>query len=223
MFKALGDWLLMNLAPPLAALIVRLIYLTQRVEIQGVEHLQPLWTNGERFVFAFWHDQLLEMIKGYRGPGIRILISASKDGELITRVMRSFGHDAVRGSSSRGGRAAVRQMLQLADQPFDLAFTPDGPRGPRHVLKAGVVQVARATGRAIVPTTLVCSRGHRFGSWDRFLLPYPFARVVYYFGQPVRIQEGEDLESFALRVQKAMDENLRQAEACLEKHGVSAV
>jgi len=223
MFKTIVDWLLLNIAPRLAALIVRAIYLTQRVEILGLETLQPSWQQGERFVFCFWHDQLLEMIKGYRGPGIRILISASKDGELITRVMRCFGHDAVRGSSSKGGRAAVRQMLQLAEQPFDLAFTPDGPRGPRHVLKPGVAQVAMATRRGVVPTAFVSSRGFRFRSWDRFLLPFPFARVAWSFAVPLYVRDGEDVEAFSLRINEAIDENQRQAEACLEKYGVSAV
>jgi len=223
MLKAVGDWLLLNLAPQLAALIVRCIYLTQRVEIVGEENLQLPWKQGERFIFCFWHDQLLEMIKGYRGPGIRILISASKDGELITRVMRCFGHDAVRGSSSRGGRAAVRQMLHLAAQPFDLAFTPDGPRGPRHELKPGVAQVALATRRGVVPTAFVCSRGFRFGSWDRFLLPYPFSRVVWSFAAPLYAADGENVEGFSLRVKEAMEMTQRQAESCLENHGVSAV
>lgn len=223
MFKAFGNWLLLNLAPPTAALLVRLIYLTQRVEILGLDGLQPAWAGGERFVFCFWHDQLLQMIKGYRGPGIRILISASKDGELITRVMRCFGHDAVRGSSSRGGRAAVRQMLQAAQQPFDYAFTPDGPRGPRHVMKPGVAQVALAMHRSVVPVSLVCSRGHRFRSWDRFLMPYPFCRVVYLFGPPLAAEENESVDSFTGRVQNAIEENQRQAVACLEAYGVSAV
>ena len=223
MFKAFGNWLLLNLAPPTAALIVRLIYLTQRVEILGHDQLQPVWASGERFVFCFWHDQLLQMIKGYQGPGIRILISASKDGELITRVMRCFGHDAVRGSSSRGGRAAIRQMLQAAQQPYDYAFTPDGPRGPRHEMKPGVAQIAVAMRRSVVPVSFVCSRGHRFRSWDRFLLPYPFCRVVYQFGAPLTAEEGESVDSFTRRIQCAIEENQRQAVACLEAYGVSAV
>jgi hypothetical protein len=163
------------------------------------------------------------MVQGYRGPGARILISASKDGELIARTMRCFGQGAVRGSSTRGGRSAFKAMMALADEPFDLVITPDGPKGPRHQIKPGVVQLARLTGRPVIPMAFVCSRGHRFASWDRFLLPYPFSRGVYAFGEPVVYRKGEDAEGFRARLQHAMDKNVLRARSRLEKPGVSAV
>ncbi|RMF44963.1 MAG: DUF374 domain-containing protein, partial [Deltaproteobacteria bacterium] len=175
----MADRLLLALAPPLAAVLIRGLHAVMRTEIIGDEPLRKLWQRGENVILAFWHDQLLLMALGYRGPGARILISQSKDGELIARVMKRLGHEAVRGSSSRGGREAFREMMKLAQEPVDIVFTPDGPRGPRHQLKDGVVQLARMTGRPVVPMAFVVSRGHRFGSWDRFLLPFPFSRGVY--------------------------------------------
>ena len=223
MSKRLGDRLLLALAPPLAAAIIRLLWASQRTEILGEDRLRPLWERGERIIFPFWHDQLLLMIRGYRGPGARILISASKDGELIARTMRCFGYDAVRGSSNRRGREAFRELVQLGRKPFDIGLTPDGPKGPRHQVKPGVAELARITRRAVVPVALVCSKGHRFASWDRFLLPYPFGRAVYRYGEPLYREEGEDGAAFGERVQRAMEENDRRARARLEEHGVSAV
>jgi lysophospholipid acyltransferase (LPLAT)-like uncharacterized protein len=223
MKKTLGDRLLLGLAPPLAAGIIRILYFSQRRKIIGQERLESLWNEGQRVIFCFWHDQLLLMIKSYKGPGARILISASRDGELIARTMRCFGYDAVRGSSSRGGRAAFRSMVDLSRQPYDLAITPDGPKGPRHVIKPGVVELARLSGRAVVPLSFVCSRGHRFASWDRFLLPYPLGRAIFLYGQPLRYEPGEKSAVFAERLQQAMEDNQRRAQTRLEESGVSAV
>ena len=102
-------------------------------------------------------------------------------------------------------------------------ITPDGPKGPRHEVKEGVVQLARITGRPVIPMAFPCSRGHRFASWDRFILPYPFGRGVYSFGEPLTWAEGEEPEAFRARLQEAMEANVRRARARLETHGVSAV
>lgn len=218
-----GDRLLIALAPPLASGVIRLLRSLIRADLIGLEPLREMWGRGEHPIFAFWHDQLLLMIEGYQGPGVKILISASKDGELIARTMRCFGQGAVRGSSNRGGRAAFRELVELSREPGDLAITPDGPKGPRHRLKPGIVHLAKISGRPVVPAAFVCSRGRRFASWDRFLLPYPFARAVYAFGRPLRFEAAEEPEAFQERLQQAMEENERRARARLEEFGVSAV
>ena len=219
----LGDRLLVAVAPFLASWAIRFLYLTNRTEILGEDHPRSFWTRGEQVIFSCWHDQLLMMVMAYHGPGAKILISSSKDGELIARTMRYFGQGAVRGSSSRGGRAAFKELLDLSKQPFDLGFTPDGPRGPRHELKAGIAQLARLSGRPVVPFAFVCSRGHRFKSWDRFLVPYPFGRGVYSFGEPVLFDKQEGVEGFRVRLTDAMKVNQQRAEARLEEYSVSAV
>lgn len=223
MKKKLGDWLLLNLLPPLAAGLIRLLYRLVRVETLGEEFPRALWQQRENVILAFWHDQLLLMAAAYRGPGAKILISASRDGELIARTMRFFGQGAVRGSSTRGGRAAFRALVELAREPVDLVLTPDGPKGPRHRLKDGVVQLARLSGRPVVPMAFVCSRGHRFASWDRFLLPFPLARGVFTFGAPVRFAPGETPQAFQARLQQAMQDNEDRARTRLEELGYCAV
>lgn len=219
----LVDRLLVAVVPWIAALIIRLLYRLMRIEVLGVEGAQTIWKAGGRVLVAFWHEHLLLMIKSYPGPGGKILISSSKDGEIIARTMELFGQGTVRGSSSRGGSAALRSLVQLGKEPWDLAITPDGPRGPRRQIKDGLVHLARLTGRPVVPVAFACSAGHRFGSWDRFLMPYPFSRGVFFYGEPVLYAQGEDPEAFRVRLQQAMDENERRAIARLEEQGVSAV
>lgn len=217
------DRILLNAAPWFAARLIRWLHRRIKPVSIGEEHLQAIWDDGCNLIFCFWHDQLLMMAAGYPGPKASVMISASKDGELIARTMTYFNIGAIRGSSSRGGRAAFRAMIDLGKEPIDLAFTPDGPRGPRHRIKDGVVQLAKVTGRPIVPAAFACSNGHRFNSWDRFLLPYPWGKGVYSIGAPLYYDRGENLEAFRNRVQEAMDDNTRQATEYLKKHDLSAV
>ncbi len=219
----LADRSLLALAPVLAEGIIRMLHRTHRSITLDEGHAAGLWAAGHNVIIAFWHDQLLMMPKGYLGPGARILISASRDGELIARTMHRFGFGTVRGSSTRGGSAALREMLMMAREPVDLVITPDGPKGPRHQIKEGVAALARLTGRPVVPLAFAASRGHRFASWDRFLLPYPGARTVFRYGEPVFCARDEDDELCRQRIQAGMDENLRQARSCLESHGLRAV
>lgn len=215
--------ILLACAPWLGAKLIRFIAWTQKSQVYGEDKIQKLWQSGQQVILSTWHDQLLMMVMVYRGSGAKILISQSKDGELIARTVAYFGQEAVRGSSSRGGRAAFRELMKLSAEKNDLAVTPDGPKGPRHVLKDGVVQLARLSGRPVVPLAYVCSRGHRFKSWDRFLLPFPFARGVYVFGDPVYLERQADMDQCRKRLQMAMDETYSQAKHYLEMSGVSAV
>lgn len=220
---SVAERVMLALAPWLGAKLIRLIALTQRAEVCGEEAVQACWQRGEPVILATWHDQLLMMVTVYRGPGAKILISRSRDGELIARTVAYFGQGSVRGSSSRGGREAYRELLKLTAEEVDLAVTPDGPKGPRHQIKDGVLQLARQSGRPVVPLAYVCSRGHRFRSWDHFLLPYPFARGVYSYGDPVYLDRQASLEECRLRIQTAMEQNHHRAETRLEAYGVFAV
>lgn len=224
-----NNWFMFTLLPWIASIIIRLIHLTMRIEYVNAGSPQQIWEEGGNFILAFWHDQLFLMAPGYKGAqknrkvGTKILISQSKDGELIARTMEFLGLGAVRGSSNRGGREALREMMKLAREPDDIVFTPDGPKGPRHQAKIGVAQISKTTGRPVVPIAFVASRGMRFRSWDKFLLPFPFARGVYAFGQPLEYAPDEDIDSYLARIESSMLENTRVAAARLEDYGVSAV
>lgn len=219
----LKDRLLLSLVPPLAAGLIRVLYRLNRIEYLGEDTLRSLWQRGEQLILPYWHEQTMLMVFAYRGPKVNVLISASKDGELLTRTMRFFNIDAVRGSSSRGGRAAFRALVELGRQNVDIVLTPDGPRGPRRELKDGVIQLARLTGRPVVPMAFCCSRGFRFSSWDRFLFPLPFGRGIYAFGEPLRYSQEEGVDGFRERLLLAMKQVQDKAQARLEELGVSAV
>jgi lysophospholipid acyltransferase (LPLAT)-like uncharacterized protein len=220
--KRILEYVLIHFAPPLAVACIHLIYLCSRKEIVVDPEVERMWEREESMIISLWHDQLLLMAKAYKHKA-QILISASRDGELIARAMAYMGQKAVRGSSSRGGSAAFKQLLRLAREPYDLVITPDGPRGPRHELKEGVVHLARLSGRAVVPMSMVCSSGHRFASWDRFLLPFPFGRLVFVYGHPVYFSKSESATEFQQRLSEAMDRCEAQARDKLETHGLSAV
>ena len=219
----LGGRLLLKIVPFVASRVMRLLDFLLKKDILGEDYLYSTWDRGENAIIPFWHDQLFLLVFGYPKSHAKLLISASKDGELLARTMKYFDQDTVRGSSSRGGRAAFKEMLDLCKEKADIVLTPDGPRGPRHVLKDGVIQLARLSGRPVIPMAFVCSRGHRFKSWDRFIFPYPFGRGVYSFGVPLYFDKKEGIDVFRERLKDAMRENQQQAEAHLEAYGLSAI
>jgi hypothetical protein len=156
--KRVRNWVKFSLLPPVGASVICMIGRTMRLETRGQEAIDGLYRQGRHVVIAFWHAQQLIMPFAYRGAGYHVLISQHGDGEIIARIIRRFGHDAVRGSSTRGGSEALRALIRLGRSGRDLVVTPDGPKGPRQVAKAGVVQLAKATGMPIVPLAFACSK-----------------------------------------------------------------
>jgi lysophospholipid acyltransferase (LPLAT)-like uncharacterized protein len=168
--KRIETWVKLSLLPPVGASIIRGLTGSMRMESQGHEQVDALYREGRHIILAFWHAQQLMVPIGYRGTGANVLISQHQDGEIIARIISRFGHRAVRGSSTRGGALALRELIRLGRSGADLVVTPDGPKGPRQVAKLGVVQLAKATGLPIVPLAFSCSKknssGAGIGSWS---------------------------------------------------------
>ena len=173
----------------LAHLLIRLLRATVSIRHVGREHLERLERGDRNYIFAFWHGRLLMMPYAYRGKKMRILISRHADGEYIANAMRWFGHGAIRGSTTRGGAAALRAVVRALRGGMDVGFTPDGPRGPRFQVQDGVILAARLGRVPIVPVSFSASRAKIFQSWDRFVLPLPFSRVTLFYGEPIHIPE----------------------------------
>lgn len=211
--KKMKNRLAAGIMPAMAYIVVRLLYATMRVRVIGGDIPQSLHDRGEGAIYVFWHARLLMSPFAYAGKDLHVLISSHGDGEIIANVMKGFHFQLVRGSSSKGGKAALQEMVRIARKNRDLAVTPDGPRGPAEVVKPGVAQVARRTGRPVVPLAFGASRAKRFGSWDRFLLPYPFSRGVFVWGEPLYCWEDEDTEAFRLRVEQSLRDTTRRADA----------
>jgi lysophospholipid acyltransferase (LPLAT)-like uncharacterized protein len=185
------DELKISVAAVLGSLIVLVLGATLRVRRIG--RRDP----GRGVIYAFWHGRLLIPLFTHRGRGISILVSQHRDGEIISRVTRILGYDPVRGSTTRGGARALRQMIRRARDGRCLAVTPDGPRGPRHVFQSGTVKLAQLTGYPILPVGIGVDRKKELSSWDRFTIPLPFSRCVYVYGNPMPIKETDDPESAA--------------------------
>ena len=201
----------------LISLVLRLLYATLRVRWADEGDLLGRRTRGERFVFAAWHDGLtLLPLVILRVPGSwrpRVLISWHRDAEIGAQAARRFGVHFIRGSSTRGAIGAIRALIATHRAGEDVVVVPDGPRGPRHEAKVGVVQLANATDTRIVPIALAAAPSRRLGSWDRMQVPLPFARVAIRFGPPVDVS-ARDSGALA-RVQAAMVANVAAAIAML--------
>ncbi|MBI1912339.1 MAG: lysophospholipid acyltransferase family protein [Deltaproteobacteria bacterium] len=154
----LKDKLTIAVVPALAHLIIRLIRLTMRLTYVNYSPYRSLVSDGKKVIIAFWHGRLLMMPYCYLGKKISILVSQSKDGELIARTIQGFGMDSVRGSTTRGWFAGIKGLLRAAQQGNDLAITPDGPKGPKWKVQMGAIQIAKATGLPIVPITFNASK-----------------------------------------------------------------
>jgi lysophospholipid acyltransferase (LPLAT)-like uncharacterized protein len=157
---------------------------TARVTVEGYENYRPFHEAGEPVIFSLWHGRLLPLTHYHRHRDISAIISQSRDGEYISRLVEGWGYETVRGSTSRGGGEALRGLVKAARRGRSLAITPDGPRGPRQRLQHGVITAAQLTGRPIVPLACGASRAWWPGGWDRFCVPKPFARVRIVYGSP---------------------------------------
>lgn len=189
----------------LAAGFIRALRATVRIRFHGEERIREWERTGTHFILAFWHRHLLLMPYAYQGRRISVLISQSQDGELIARTVGRLGIDSSRGSSSRGGIAGMRSLLRKAAEGWDIAFTPDGPRGPLREVQPGVILAAAATGLPIQPVAIAASRAKLLRSWDRFLVPLPFSTVHVVYGEPLSVERRGDLEQVAAELKRRLE------------------
>lgn len=199
------DRALSFIVPYLAEIIVRFLHFTMKIEFLHEERVRKFWDSDERMILACWHGRLLMMPYAYKGRAITCLISQYKDGEMLARFMKRFGHGSVRGSSTRGGSMAMREMLRIIREN-DIAITPDGPKGPKYVVQDGIIALARMSGVPILPVTFGASRKKIFASWDSFLMPKPFSRGAFIWGEPIFVSRNDDLDTKKKEVEKSLVE-----------------
>lgn len=169
----------------LATLLLKCLAMTYRFQVRNVETFKRLAEDG--LLCPLWHNRLIgvcvaPLFRPYNTVGV---ISFHKDGEILVRVQKHFGHRSIRGSSTRGGHEALLEMENTLRQGSLIAITPDGPKGPRYQAKPGAAILIEKTGRPALPLITVASRRWKFNSWDGFELPHPFAEVTLIFGNPV--------------------------------------
>jgi lysophospholipid acyltransferase (LPLAT)-like uncharacterized protein len=161
---------------------------TARINIAGNDqHPGPV-------IYALWHEQQAMMTYINRGHGICTMVSRSRDGEYMARILRHFGYNCARGSSTRGGATALRSMIKAAGQGYSLVVTPDGPRGPAKRVQRGILYLAQKTGLPIVPCGCFVFPKITFSSWDNYQFPLPLATVNAVYGTPMQVAAEDDLE-----------------------------
>jgi lysophospholipid acyltransferase (LPLAT)-like uncharacterized protein len=185
------DRLLAHALAGLGAAFVRGLGRTMRITVLGDREVAPLWNASRPVIYAAWHGQILmiplvteRLCRQQGARPVHVLASRSRDGELLAEFARRFGFGVVRGSSSRGGAAALRRLAARGRDGVDIGVAPDGPRGPRGRAQAGVIALAELTGAPIVPVAFAAEPVWRLGSWDRFEIPRPFGRGALAFGAP---------------------------------------
>lgn len=190
--------------------LFRLWARTLRLQVEDPENVIGLVRN-QPVIFAIWHNRLLMLPRVFDPcfPSRQSfgLISASRDGDLVSILIERSGYGTIRGSSSRKGVIALRQLVDALAAGMNVLITPDGPRGPVYEASQGVVFLAQKTGAPVVPIHMEYSSCWRLKSWDRFFVPRPFAKLRAIFGAPLRVQptaDADQLEAGRLRVQEAM-------------------
>lgn len=189
------------------AALLRLLAGTWRMRSHNMEPLHAARAANRRVIFALWHGELLPLLWQHRGENIAIVISEHRDGEIVARIAESLGYATVRGSSSKGGSRALIGLMREIDAGRDGAITPDGPRGPARVFAPGAAVASQRTGAFIVPIRAAASRSWRLKSWDRFLIPKPFARVDVSYGELTVVEAASprDAAAQAPRLQALLD------------------
>ena len=170
---------------------IRLLARSWRIRTEHEERWRPLYDARVAHVFLVWHEALLPLLWHHRGQGVAIVVSEAREGQYLADFAVSLGYRTVRGSSTRGAARALLGAVRELEEGHSVAFTPDGPRGPRREIKPGVVAAAQRAGTLIQPVHARANRAWRLNSWDRFMIPKFAARVTVTYGRPFEVAEGE--------------------------------
>jgi lysophospholipid acyltransferase (LPLAT)-like uncharacterized protein len=198
----------MAIIPRLGYVVIRTLAATLRKRHVHAEHIE----TPPQYIVVFWHAHLLLMLHSrFRRP-IVVMSSQHRDAEYIVRVYERYGVECVRGSSTRGGTAALRGFIQKAKAGRNLVFTPDGPKGPARIVKEGVIAAARMTGLPLVPVAFAAKKKKVLRSWDRMVIPYPFSQALYLYGEPIVVPRDGDAEEWRLKLEQTLNALADEAE-----------
>ncbi len=195
----------------LSKLLIHVIFFTCKKITEGEEEYKLIKSTGKPVIIIFWHRHIFHCIYKFRNSGVRPLISYSPDGELVSQVAEEFGMEPVRGSSSKGGaRAFIEILNSIKNTNSEILITADGPRGPLREIKDGTILLAEKTGAAVVPVSWYSSKVKIFEkSWDKFIIPRLFSKVIFTFGSPIFIPDGitkKDRDTYKIKLKTALDE-----------------
>lgn len=212
--------ILVALVPRVVVLLQRFVGATSKRVNLGYENFEQLHNNRKPWIFSIWHTNVLYSPYLLRNLNTAVLISASRDGEFITRVVHRFGNTSIRGSTSRGGGKALKEMIVHLRKGLSAAFTPDGPRGPAWIVQPGLILSAQISQVPILPFHYECTRQKIAKSWDEHRVPLPFTTFVCSYGEPIHVPRElspEHFEEVRLKVERAMIENRDRCRAEAER------
>jgi len=195
-------WSAANFLPPLSNLYFRTI----EVKEHNPSLRKKLLHKHRRLIYAFWHNRFLPLIMHNMGLGIAVLVSKSKDGELIAKILKKYGFGTPRGSTSRDAISATKNLVKLLNLGISIAVIPDGPRGPVYSVQDGIFFLSKISGVPILPVTVVYSAFWQLNSWDRFMIPKPFSRIIIAYAEPLYPQQMECLDDPANTFKKRLFE-----------------
>ena len=215
--RRLQQWLL----EPVVRLLFAVIWSSCRVRVQGEANVDHVAQSGKPFIPCYWHQHhffcswyMRRLIQ--RGIKLGFLISPSRDGDIPAKFAKAWGGVVIRGSTTRTGAQAMRDMYRIiVKDGVSPVTTSDGPQGPIHVFKLGDILLSQLTQAPLLPLAYAASRAWQLGSWDKFLIPKPFAKIVITIGEPVTIPKGlpaEDLEPFRLQMENALKSLTEQSQ-----------
>jgi lysophospholipid acyltransferase (LPLAT)-like uncharacterized protein len=193
---------------------------TLRWRVEGLDHFDAIVASGRQPVMAFWHGRILSATYYFRRRGIVVITSENFDGEWIARIIERFGYGTARGSTTRGGRKAMLQLVRDMKAGRPTGFTLDGPRGPARVAQPGAVWLAAATGNPLLPVHLEASSYWSVRSWDRTQIPKPFSTVALVVGTPIEVAKdspGEALEESRVELERRLASLEERARAIVSR------
>ncbi len=208
--------MLLAVVPMFFCLIAKLLCCTYRIKIIGKEHEDQLLNQGKPILFVSWHQGLLYYVYHFRNRNGIVMVSKSKDGELMSRIIKLLGFQSARGSSSRGGKEAMTHMIDVINETqCSGGLVADAPRGPFGIAKMGIIKIAKETGLPLIPVMFWAKRKILLHNWDKTILPLPFTRTVFFYADPIFIRSDITAEQMEkARVALSDQLNLMHKEAC---------
>ena len=195
--------------PPLAAGLMRLWFATCRVRTHNTEQVAELVREHGSAIAAFWHYSFVYFFYHLRRYSAAVMVSASRDGEYIARLAERFGHRPVRGSSNQRGFRALREIIELMRQGYNAGIVADGSQGPARRVQAGCILMAAKSGKPIIPMVWAANRCLVFNSWDRTVLPLPFATLAVHHGEPLFVPSAptpDQVEAHRLELEQRLNQ-----------------
>lgn len=209
MSEGVGYKVGVRIIPYLVYWLMRLWFCTCRVNTHGSKYYRKIADAGITAIVTFWHYSITFTLYNQRKDSGVAMVSASKDGEYIARLVGHFGFDSVRGSSNSRGMSALKKLMKKVREGANAAIVADGSQGPPLKVQAGSILLASRTGKPILPVAWSADRYVAFGSWDKMVLPKPFAKIEYFYGEPIYIPKKlnqEEFEEQRLLLEKRLNE-----------------